>query len=347
MKSFLTRKSLRFQKVKNGVVVLSVAMLMSACGESSAPASSLVSSTTASISDVSSSSEPASSTAVESKDSSDNATSNSDDIVTIFLPGSINSLSDFTDENLFQWKMTDIKRGSDGSITAQMKSEDHRELFIKISELTSNPEMYKSFKELYGLDVTEMTYNDDFTKVTFKTNDNTYSREKIMNIFLDTPYFVMCLNAKKQAEVDIDVINSDTGELIETIHFPDPNDLIVSGQLGEFAVAIKGARLAKDFEGNKSIIVSMDFTNNSTEGQIFSASILNKAFQNGIQLETAVVLDLSNNSLKEIKPGVTLEIETAYKLDDLEQPVDIEVSNVFSFDDAKVIKTFDIQQLQG
>lgn len=117
--------------------------------------------------------------------------------------------------------------------------------------------------------------------------------------------------------------------------------------LGDYKIVVKSCRLAKDYEKKPIIIVKYEFTNNSDEYSAFWTTFEDKAFQNGIGLnECYVVADSANyssdNKSKEIKPGATLEVEVAYVLNDSTTPVDIEVSELFSFDDKVVKKTFNI-----
>ena len=46
---------------------------------------------------------------------------------------------------------------------------------------------------------------------------------------------------------------------------------------------------------------------------------------------------------KEIKSGVTLEVEAAYELNDAETKIDVEVSELISFSDDKISKSFEIK----
>ena len=50
--------------------------------------------------------------------------------------------------------------------------------------------------------------------------------------------------------------------------------------------------------------------------------------------------DSNNNQSKEIKPGVTIDVMVAYKLNDTTSPVEVEVGQFLSFDNTKITKTF-------
>lgn len=101
----------------------------------------------------------------------------------------------------------------------------------------------------------------------------------------------------------------------------------------KYAVTIDGSTVTTDYEGKPAIIVDYTFTNNSDDATSFAVACSQKAFQNGVQLETAVVLDdLGNGYLAEIKPGATTSARMAYSLAD-ESDVTVEVTELISFDD--------------
>lgn len=120
-----------------------------------------------------------------------------------------------------------------------------------------------------------------------------------------------------------------------------------NGDLGLYHIAIKEAAFGKDYEGNPMIVVDYDFTNNSESDAAALFSINMQAFQNGIELETAITMDDSvynaATAQKQIKSGVTLEkCQSAFVLSDT-SPVTIEVSELITLDDKKLVKTFEVK----
>lgn len=119
-------------------------------------------------------------------------------------------------------------------------------------------------------------------------------------------------------------------------------------KIGDYKVEIKEVRLAKDYEGKATAIVKYSFTNNSDEAAAFDWTFDHQVYQNGVGLERAYVLaDSANydesNSMKEIKKGVTLDLEVAYVLNDTVTDIDVEVSELISFDETVVSRTFSIK----
>jgi hypothetical protein len=120
-----------------------------------------------------------------------------------------------------------------------------------------------------------------------------------------------------------------------------------SGELGDYAYAIKDFSLVKDWEGKDAILVNIDFTNNSEEGASYDWSCMSKAFQDGVELGTTFLSgddELYNeNGSKEIKPGVTIDVTSVFQLDNPDSPVEVELSEIISFDDKMLTKTFEIK----
>ena len=102
----------------------------------------------------------------------------------------------------------------------------------------------------------------------------------------------------------------------------------------EYAVTIDGSAMTEDYEGNPAMIVDFSFTNNSDEATSPAVAVHAKAFQNGTELELAVVADAeeSGKSMNEVKPGSSITYESAYELADMSD-LTVEVEELFSFSD--------------
>ena len=121
-----------------------------------------------------------------------------------------------------------------------------------------------------------------------------------------------------------------------------------SDTLGQYKVEIKDARLTKDYENKPAVVVTYGFTNNAEEAAAFEWTFEDVVYQNGVSLEYAYFLadgDPYNeaNQSKEIKNGVTLDVEVAYVLNDATTDIEVEVSELISFSDAVVSRTFSIK----
>lgn len=143
---------------------------------------------------------------------------------------------------------------------------------------------------------------------------------------------------------DGNVSGNDTSSKVDTVSKPEQKDNV----LGDFAVDIKSARMAEDYEGKPVIIITYGFTNNGDEEAAMYTSLTDKVYQDGVECEQAFVLDdsanyNSDNQTKSIKKGVSLDVDIAYKLNNTESPVEVEVTEWISFSDKKITKTFEIK----
>lgn len=118
-----------------------------------------------------------------------------------------------------------------------------------------------------------------------------------------------------------------------------------AGTVGDYQVAIGDCAFGTDYEGNKMIVINYDFTNNGSEGVMPLIGVSMKAFQDGVELETAIAMDATvydaGIAQKEVKPGASLAgCQNAYVLTS-ESPVEVEVGPLFG--DAVLFKTFEVQ----
>lgn len=121
-------------------------------------------------------------------------------------------------------------------------------------------------------------------------------------------------------------------------------DSAANDTLGDYKCTVKGAELCKDYEGKDAVLVTFEFTNNSSDAASFDIALDAKAFQDGIGLESAYLADDETDGLVdvEIKPGVTKEVKKAYILRDTTTAVEMEIAQWLSFDDSKIVTTIEI-----
>lgn len=128
---------------------------------------------------------------------------------------------------------------------------------------------------------------------------------------------------------------------------PEPKDAEMegAGTLGDYGVEIVSARKSKDYENNEAVIVKFKFTNNADETKDFLTSITVDAYQDGVELEMAMVAGAdedydAQDMMKKIKSGASIECEIGYVMTS-ESDIELEAHELMSFDSkAKVTKTF-------
>lgn len=119
-----------------------------------------------------------------------------------------------------------------------------------------------------------------------------------------------------------------------------------SGDLGDHHVEITGASLAKSYDDRTVIVITYAWTNNSEDTTSAMVTFKENAYQNGVQLDSAILLgdntyDLTSTT-KNIRPGTTIDIQNAYYLDSETSVVEFEISELFNFfSDDSIVVTFD------
>lgn len=117
-----------------------------------------------------------------------------------------------------------------------------------------------------------------------------------------------------------------------------------SGDIGDSHVEIKGAFLSQDYEGNPAIVITYAWTNNSEETTSAMATTMEKAFQDGVELDTAIITDDyrydGDSSTKDVRPGTTIDVQCAFVMTST-STVEFELSEWISLSDDMVTMDFD------
>lgn len=106
----------------------------------------------------------------------------------------------------------------------------------------------------------------------------------------------------------------------------------------DYAVTIDGCEVAQDYQGNPAIVVTYTWTNNSDKATSFMVAIDDAAFQNGVELDSAILSFTddrfdTNSTMNEVQPGATQTVQQAFLLDD-QSDVRVECTELISFSDA-------------
>lgn len=120
--------------------------------------------------------------------------------------------------------------------------------------------------------------------------------------------------------------------------------MVGSGDLEEFHVEIKGASIVEDYEGKPAIVITYAWTNNSEETTSAMVALYGKAFQDGVQMDTAIVIAdgfAIGESMTDIRPGTTIDVSSAYSLTSETSTVEFELSKLVSLSKDMVTMDFD------
>lgn len=116
-----------------------------------------------------------------------------------------------------------------------------------------------------------------------------------------------------------------------------------SGTAGDYSVTIKGFALAKDFDGKDVITVTYEWSNKSSDAEMFIVAFSRNVYQKGEECDIAVMSDDSaTNQIKKIKDGASLEIKESYHIKDKTTPVEVSLTGIGD-DNTIASKTFNIK----
>lgn len=131
----------------------------------------------------------------------------------------------------------------------------------------------------------------------------------------------------------------------ETKNEEPEDDGIIDFEGESYKVTYTRHEVGTDYEGNPCLLFYYNFTNNGEEATSAMITSYFQCFQNGIECETAIVSDSNDaidNYSKDIQPGVTLEVCTAFELDGNSE-VTIEASDWASFSDDKDVQVITLE----
>lgn len=131
----------------------------------------------------------------------------------------------------------------------------------------------------------------------------------------------------------------------------EPAALSTAGDLGNYHVEVKDAALTTDYAGNPAIVITYSWTNNSSDTTSAMAAMLEKAFQDGVQLDAAIIGDDSvydsEANMRDIRPGTTVDVQRAYQLTSNTALVEFELSEFPSLSKEVVLMNFDPAELSA
>lgn len=115
----------------------------------------------------------------------------------------------------------------------------------------------------------------------------------------------------------------------------------------DYAVTIDAARLISDYEGNPAVAVDYTFTNVShDEATSMAVAVHPEVYQGGAQCETAFTMDVDTGGyMQKVKAGASVPVTLVYKLHDTSSDVEVEVKEMFSWDDTLLAqRTFSLAE---
>ncbi|MBM7824803.1 Na+-transporting methylmalonyl-CoA/oxaloacetate decarboxylase gamma subunit [Arcanobacterium pluranimalium] len=106
----------------------------------------------------------------------------------------------------------------------------------------------------------------------------------------------------------------------------------------KYSISVTGTKLTTDYSGAPALLVTYAWKNLSDKEASFIVEFRAKAFQNGVELESAIGKEpgLGEQQMASVQPGADHQVGVLYKLKD-QSEVQIQVKPTFSFSDDKLI----------
>lgn len=114
-------------------------------------------------------------------------------------------------------------------------------------------------------------------------------------------------------------------------------------KLGDYEILYKDACIMEDAYGNDALVLTLDYTNNSDETDSYLWSVTETATQNGEMLDIAIVYTdydilamVTDDQMEDVEPGQTMQIQSAFVLQDTISEVEVEFEQVFGTKSGKI-----------
>ena len=186
--------------------------------------------------------------------------------------------------------------------------------------------------------------NDVQAAVTAALDEEKKKKKKKKLIIIAVVAFVIILIAVIASGGSDDSSSEDSNASAVTSAVSAESEEKANDTVGDFKCVVKGAKLCKDLTGKDAVLITYEFTNNSDSAVSFDVALDARAYQDGVGLETAILDEDTDYLDVDIKPGVTKEVKKAYNLRDTSTEIEIEVSELISFSDDKIVTTVEIDK---
>lgn len=118
-----------------------------------------------------------------------------------------------------------------------------------------------------------------------------------------------------------------------------------NNEIGDYKCVVKSAKLTKNWEGKDTVLLTYEFTNNSSNPASFDVALIDRVYQDGIGLETTFLSNDDTDYLDvQIKPGVSKDVRKAYILRNTTTDLEVEIEELISFSDDKIVTTVKLEK---
>lgn len=154
-------------------------------------------------------------------------------------------------------------------------------------------------------------------------------------VFLAIPSSNHTTTASKNEPSEVGAIEESLKPQTKTESADALSDDIVDVDISDCHIKYIKHEIVENMSGDKCVAVYYEFTNNSDEEKTFWTTISDKAFQDGVELESSIfhVNDDSKNSNVEIKSGVTITVCSGFVLRNENSDIELEIEKWITLKD--------------
>lgn len=198
-----------------------------------------------------------------------------------------------------------------------------------------------------------MWFGDEYFMYDFRADDNMkILQDDILKVYAEFAGVEEVTRALTGTTEEVPAIKAIYVELVDETEAQGVseevlNDGIIDIDFADFSVQYDSYSFTTDYEGNTCVIIYYNFTNNSSEPQSAGSCAYLKVFQNGIECESAFVInsddEYTENVHKEVTSGTTIKVGEVFKINTTNELL-LEMSEYISFNDIKDTMTLNITQ---
>lgn len=158
------------------------------------------------------------------------------------------------------------------------------------------------------------------------------------DVVLNLETMDLVVKEKDKAQIEIDLRDLDREEPkgpkgTEPTAKSDSDTVV----LGDYTITYLDACIMQDSDGKDAIVLTLEFANNSEDSTAYAYSVMETAYQDGVAIDPATVYineedwdQVTDQQYTKIKPGKTIEVQSAFVLDDPEGEVEVEFEDLYT-----------------
>lgn len=163
----------------------------------------------------------------------------------------------------------------------------------------------------------------------------------LIAILIPTVSFALDLSVMDDVELQALIVQINN-EIISRSE--SKTEKILEGYAGKHYVSIDALRLSKDGDDNDVVVFDMTFTNGGEQSEAAFTALNVVVYQNGTEISRGYYIQDANtsNATKKLRPGATISFSYGFVLNNLIDPIEIELEESWNFSEEILYGMFDL-----